>query len=85
MSESEQQHRNPLYARMTRRRALAVTGWGVTGIAAASLIGCSSSTKPDAAATKGNAAVATAFLNRERDTYSVSSEMMSIMVDSPKA
>ena len=60
MSESEFAPRNPLYARMTRRRALSTAGVGIAGLAAASLIGCSSSTPKAGTGGTPGAAVATA-------------------------
>src|SRR5205809_512638 len=44
---------NALYAAISRRRALALGGSSVAGLAAAALIGCSSSSKDGAAKTSG--------------------------------
>ncbi len=56
----EPSRRNPLYASMTRRRALLAGGAGVAGLAAASLIGCSASGGKTAADNKSAGAIATA-------------------------
>ncbi len=47
---------NPLFARMTRRRALAVGGTGALGLSAAALIGCSAGSKATAPAAANKAA-----------------------------
>ncbi|MSQ30651.1 MAG: ABC transporter substrate-binding protein [Dehalococcoidia bacterium] len=55
----EPSQRNPLYASMTRRRALTAAGAGFAGVAGAALVGCSSSSKKPAA-DAGRPAVAVA-------------------------